>query len=77
MDKVYIDVIAEFGQDGSLRPLSFIWEDGKRYSVDRVLRIERCASRKAGGVGTMYTCRVEGKESHLFLEEDRWFVARR
>ena len=56
MNKVYVDVVAEFRKDGRLVPIFFTWEDGRKYSIDRILKIERCASRKAGGVGVMYTC---------------------
>ena len=55
MNKVYVDVVAEFRKDGQLVPIFFTWEDGRKYSIDRILKIERCASRKAGGVGMMYT----------------------
>ena len=53
MNKVYVDVVAEFRKDGRLVPIFFTWEDGRKYSIDRILKIERCASRKAGGVGTV------------------------
>ena len=53
MNKVYVDVVAEFRKDGQLVPIFFTWEDGRKYSIDRILKIERCASRKAGGVGTV------------------------
>ena len=59
MNKVYIDVVAEFRKDGQLVPIFFTWEDGRKYSIDRILKIERCASRKAGGVGMMYTCMIQ------------------
>lgn len=62
MNKVYVDVVAEFSKEGCLIPILFVWEDGRKYKIDKVLKIERCASRKAGGVGTMYTCMVQGKE---------------
>ena len=68
MNKVYVDVVAEFRKDGQLVPIFFTWEDGRKYSIDRILKIERCASRKAGGVGMMYTCMIQGQESHLFYE---------
>ena len=54
-----------------------LWEDGRKYSIDRILKIERCASRKAGGVGMMYTCMIQGQESHLFYEVDKWFMERK
>ena len=71
MNKVYVDVVAEFRKDGRLVPIFFTWEDGRKYSIDRILKIERCASRKAGGVGMMYTCMIQGQESHfpfIFLQ---------
>ena len=71
MNKVYVDVVAEFRKDGQLVPIFFTWEDGRKYSIDRILKIERCASRKAGGVGMMYTCMIQGQESHLFYEVDK------
>lgn len=76
--KVYVDVLAEFTREGFLRPCRITWEDGRRYMIDRVKRCERCASRKAGGMGLMYTCMVEGQEVNLFYEENlRWFVTRK
>lgn len=76
-NKVYVEVIVSFDPEGVMMPLSFTWEDGRKYEIDRVTRIERCASRKAGGIGTRYTILVGGKECHLFFEFDKWFMERR
>ena len=74
-EKIYVRVIAEFDPDRGVTPLSFFWENGRQYTVDRVLGRERCASRRAGVVGIMYTVRVCGKDAHLYLEDDnRWFM---
>lgn len=75
--KVYVDVLAAFSRDGKLRPLVLKWEDGRRYSIDRVIDVRRAASLKAGGIGIRYTCMVQGKQTYLFFEEDRWFVERK
>ena len=76
--KVYVDVLAEFTREGFLRPCRITWEDGRKYTIDRVKRCERRASRKAGGMGLMYTCMVAGQEVNLFYEENqRWFVTRK
>ena len=73
--KVYVDVAAEFSPEGMLTPLWIRWTDGRRYDIDRVLRSERAASRKAGGTGIRYTCLVCGRRVHLFYEENfKWFV---
>ena len=56
-------------------PRSFIWKDGHEYEIQRVKHVQRAASLKAGGVGLRYTCIIDGKESHLFYEDNNmWFV---
>jgi hypothetical protein len=74
MRKVFVDLTATFTKDGSLQPLYFIWEDGKRYEIDKVFDNKKAASLKVGGQGQRYRCRVLGKEIYLFLEEGKWFV---
>jgi len=67
--------------DGSIRPLSFIWEDGKSYEIDKIIDVRPAASLKAGGAGIRYTVRVKNRETYMFLEENkgvsRWFMERR
>ena len=75
--KVYVEVDARFTRDGQLLPRAIIWEDGRRYEIDRVTQVARRASMKAGGVGIRYTCIVNGKQSYLFYEVGRWFVERK
>ena len=74
MRKVFIDVIVKFTKDGLKIPLSVIWEDGRRFDIDKVLDIRRAASLKAGGQGMRYRCRIRGRETYLWLEEGKWFV---
>lgn len=76
--KVYVEVTARFTNDGKLFPESITWEDGRRYEIDRIKKCERCASRKAGGAGLLYTCMISGKECHLYYEENyKWFMERK
>ena len=79
--KVYVEVNADFLSDGRILPRSFIWEDGRRFEIDKVIDVCRAASLKAGGVGLRYTVRVKNKETYIFLEEDhgvdRWFMERK
>ena len=42
--KVYVEVTARFTVDGEFSPVAFIWEDGRRYEIDRIVRCQRCAS---------------------------------
>lgn len=72
--KVYVDVTAEFDTEGNIIPLAVEWEDGRLFEVDRVLDVRPAASLKAGGTGIRYTCRIFGKTTCLWKEDNRWFV---
>ncbi len=72
--KRYVDVVARFDTDGRIIPIKLMWHDGAVFYIDRVLDICRAASLKAGGAGIRYTCRINNRETYLFLEETRWFV---
>lgn len=84
--KVYVPVLASFDAEGTILPREIVWEDGRRYAIDRVLDIRPAAAMKAGGSGDRYTIRIDGKQSYLFFERSphlsgnvlgRWFVERR
>ena len=49
--KKYVHVVAAFSPEGKLLPLCVVWEDGRKFEIDRVKQCVRAASRKAGGVG--------------------------
>ena len=71
-------LLAVFSREGELIPTAFVWEDGRKYAIDKVSKPERCASRKAGGTGYRYTCQVGGKICHLTYEENyKWFMERK
>lgn len=53
--KVYVAVKANFNEDGTLIPFELTWEDGRRYTIDRVVDIRQAAAMKAGGQGDRYT----------------------
>ena len=76
-NKVYVDVTEIRDKQGLIRPVSFIWEDGKTYEIDRVLDTRPGHSLKGGGYGLRYTVEIRGKQSHMYLEENRWFVVRK
>ena len=80
-NKVYVEVLADFDTEGNVRPVSFVWEDGNTYEVDRILDKRPAASQKAGGAGIRYYIRVRGKETYMFMEEShgvtKWFMERK
>ena len=84
--KVYVAVKTDFTEDGIMLPREITWEDGEKYTVDRVLDIRQAAAMKAGGQGDRYTIMGRGCQSYLFFERSanltgnnigRWFVERK
>ena len=83
--KVYVAVIASFSEDGNLFPRRLRWEDGREYSIEKVLDV-RPAALKAGGQGDRYSVQINGHQSYLFFERSpnisgtnlgKWFVERK
>ena len=72
--KIYIDVVALHKKDGVTVPLKIIWEDGSKYTIDRVVSSRQAASLKVGGCGMRYTVNILGKQKYLFDEDGKWFV---
>ncbi|WBY64468.1 MAG: Prophage protein [Thermocaproicibacter melissae] len=72
--KKYVDMIVRYYPDGTIRPMAVWWEEGKLYEIDRILDVRPAASLKAGGAGIRYTCRIQGHETYIWLEDNRWFV---
>ena len=75
--KVFIEVVALHRTDGGIKPLSIIWEDGRKYEVDRIIDICQAAAGKIGGQGMRYTCSIHGKRVELFDDRGRWFMEAR
>lgn len=73
-EKRYVEVISRTDADGDVTPLAIVWEDGRRFDVDRVLDRRQACSLKTGGTGMRYTVRVGGRPTYLFYEGPRWFV---
>lgn len=55
-------------------PLSIIWEDGRRFEIDKVCDARMATSLKVGGTGTRYLVRIGERETFLYYEGPRWFV---
>lgn len=83
--KQYVEVIASFREDGLLLPREIIWEDGRRFEIDRVSSVTPAASMVVGVQGDRYTIWLHGQQRYLFFERNasirgnnigRWFVER-
>ena len=74
--KVYVKVLAEIYEDGHLLPLSVIWEDGRKFDIDKTIDIRRAQATKAGGTAIRYTVCINGRQTFLFWDDGKWFVER-
>lgn len=72
--KKYVDVVARHDSNGSVVPLSVVWDNGTTYEIDRVLDKRQAASLKVGGNGVRYLVRIGEKETFLYYEGPLWFV---
>lgn len=71
--QVYVDVLAVFSWEGELIPTAFVWEDGRKYAIDKVSKPERCASRKAGGTGYRYKFPMEDYQYVIEVNQNAVF----
>ena len=74
---MYIDVPARVSPAGRITPLSIIWEDGRKYEVDKILDIRRAASLKAGGTGLRFNVKIGRQETFIYLDDGRWWAERK
>lgn len=81
--KVYVKVNVQIDDDGRMLPRELVWEDGRRYEIDRVVSVRQAASAKVGGQGDRYTVEMQGQRRYLFFERSpeltgpvigKWFV---
>ena len=72
--KEYGEVRADFGLDGSIRPLKFRPENGPAVVIGPLLDVRQAPALKAGAQGTRYTCRAGGRVCCLFHDSSLWFI---
>lgn len=77
--KVYVSVLLKVDTEGNKRPYRIKFEADPVYQdevfhIDKVTDIRRAASTKVGGTGIRYTIYIDGKQSYLFEDENKWFI---
>jgi len=76
----YINVIADYSPDGTIRPVSVRFADGPEIAVARVINVIHMSATKHNGAETRYYVRIGDREHYLFFEDaqlscaPRWFV---
>ena len=69
-----ITVIAKMDHNANVIPLEILWEDGRKFSIDRVLDIRKAASTKGGGMGLRYLVEINNQERYIWLDDYFWFI---
>ena len=77
MEKQFVEVVVKFLIDGTKVPLSIKWINNELFNIDKVIEVKNRASLKVGGFGERYLIRINGQETYLFFEFDKWFVERK
>lgn len=72
--KAFVSVIVEHQPDGRKTPLQIIFEDGRKFDIDRVVERRRAAATKVGGTGIRYKIIVRGQERYIYEDDGLWFV---
>ncbi|MCL1830779.1 MAG: hypothetical protein FWG21_05035 [Oscillospiraceae bacterium] len=79
-DIFYVDVNEDRYKDGRLIPVSVVLDDGKRYTIDRIVDISPLVSTKGGGPGICYTIRIRDTLLKMFLVDEgktqKWLMER-
>ena len=74
MPKIELNIIVQHLPNGEAIPKAIIWENGRRFPIDKVLDKRKAAATKCGGIGVRYICRICGKEVAIFEEDGVWFL---
>lgn len=77
MQKQYVEVTVKYLEDGTKIPLSIKWITDEVFEIDKVIEVKNRASLKVGGFGERYKIRIQGVETYLFFEFDKWFVEKK
>ena len=80
IQREYIDVVADYLPDGTVRPVSIKVEDGQTFAIAGIISVIHMSATKRNGAETRYYVRIGDREHYLFFEDapqnrgPRWFV---
>ena len=65
-----VDVVALHQKNGNIIPQYILWDSERFYEVEEVTHI----SQPVSGNTIIFTCIVAGREAHLYLDKDTFYV---
>ena len=69
--KVCVEVNANFSREGGVKPLSLVWEDGRKFEIEMIKAVEHAPARVNALLPVRFTCIISGRERWLYLEPER------
>lgn len=72
--KAYVSVNLDVDEEGVIYPRFIRWPNGRLFQIDQLMYKCRAASSKVSGGGIRYTVKIQGKETFLYHEGNKWFV---
>ena len=74
LKKEYIKVCAVFTKDGKIVPKSFLYSDGNKYKIDRIIDVKNRKASKSGGSGMCYELVIQGQTKYLYMDDNKWYI---
>lgn len=69
-----VSVVALHRLDGSVVPLTIVWDDKRRFDVELVGEAGRCRCEHTPGHAIKYPVLVRGRRRDLYYGPEGWFV---
>jgi len=76
----YISVVADYAEDGTIRPVSVRLADGPAFAISRVIGVTDMSTTKRNGAETRFHVRIGARDHYLFFEDieqgktQRWYI---
>lgn len=74
--KLFVNVQCLYTTDAQIVPQVIIFDDGRKFEINKVTDVRNAASLKVGGMGIRYTVKIGTQERYLFFDANdrKWFV---
>ena len=79
-ERLYVSVVADYMPDGTMKPVSLRFPDGRAFEITRIDGVIHTSMTKQHGAETRYYIKIGGGGHYLFFEDTqrgrapRWFV---
>lgn len=76
-NREYVTMYIEVLPEGQVVPLSILWKDGRKFTVEQIINIKNNSPVRSGGRATKYTLIIQGQTRDFFVDDGKLFVETR